>query len=99
MPFLEAGIPAVDLIDFTYGPGAPPGAYWHTPADTLDKVCPASLERVGETALIGRSRGSGDSPPKLALQVGARHTARRGLAFRVELHPLAAHFDGHRRCL
>ena len=25
VPFLEAGIPAVDLIDFTYGPGAPPG--------------------------------------------------------------------------
>ena len=32
VPFIEAGIPAVDLIDFTYGPGAPPGEYWHTPA-------------------------------------------------------------------
>ena len=51
VPFLDAGIPAVDLIDFTYGPGAPPGDYWHTPADTLDKVCPASLDTVGETAL------------------------------------------------
>ena len=51
VPFLDAGIPAVDFIDFTYGPGAPPGDYWHTPADTLDKVCPASLEQVGETAL------------------------------------------------
>ena len=51
VPFLEAGIPAVDLIDFDYGPGAPPGEYWHTPEDTLDKVCPASLETVGETAL------------------------------------------------
>ena len=51
VPFLEAGIPAVDLIDFAYGPGAPPGGYWHTPEDTLDKVCPASLEKVGETAL------------------------------------------------
>ena len=51
VPFLDAGIPAVDFIDFTYGPGAPPGEYWHTPADTLDKVCPASLEQVGETAL------------------------------------------------
>ena len=50
-PFLEAGIPAVDFIDFTYGPGAPPGLYWHTPKDTIDKVCPASLETVGETAL------------------------------------------------
>ncbi len=50
-PFLQAGIPAVDFIDFTYGPGAPPGLYWHTPKDTLDKVCPASLETVGEVAL------------------------------------------------
>jgi glutaminyl-peptide cyclotransferase len=51
IPFLDAGIPAVDFIDFTFGPGAPPGRYWHTPADTIDKVCPASLEVVGETAL------------------------------------------------
>jgi Zn-dependent M28 family amino/carboxypeptidase len=50
-PFLEAGIPAVDFIDFTYGPGAPPGLYWHTPKDTIDKVCPASLDTVGEVAL------------------------------------------------
>jgi glutaminyl-peptide cyclotransferase len=51
LPFAEAGVPAVDLIDFAYGPGEPPGAYWHTPEDTLDKVCAESLERVGETAL------------------------------------------------
>ena len=50
-PFLNAGIPAVDLIDFVYGPGAPPGRWWHTRQDTLDKVCPASLQTVGETAL------------------------------------------------
>jgi glutaminyl-peptide cyclotransferase len=51
IPFLEAGIPAVDLIDFTYGPGGTPGAYWHTPEDTVDKVCPESLDAVGEAAL------------------------------------------------
>jgi Zn-dependent M28 family amino/carboxypeptidase len=51
VPFLEAGIPAVDLIDFSYGPGPPPGAYWHTPEDTLDKVCAESLDAVGEAAL------------------------------------------------
>ena len=51
-PFLEAGIPAVDLIDFTFGPGPTPGQYWHTPLDTLDKVCPASLDAVGEAALV-----------------------------------------------
>ena len=41
-PFLEAGIPAVDIIDFDY-------PYWHTTADTPDKVSPASLQIVGET--------------------------------------------------
>lgn len=41
-PFVEAGIPAVDLIDFNY-------PYWHTTSDTLDKVSPDSLRAVGET--------------------------------------------------
>ncbi len=50
-PFLRAGIPAVDLIDFDYGPGPTPGQYWHTPLDTLDKVCPESLAAVGAPAL------------------------------------------------
>ena len=43
-PFLRAGIPAVDIIDFDY-------PYWHTAADTPDKVSPKSLEIVGETLL------------------------------------------------
>jgi glutaminyl-peptide cyclotransferase len=51
IPFLEEGIPAVDLIDFTYGPGPSPGAWWHTTEDTLDKVCPESLDAVGEAVL------------------------------------------------
>jgi len=51
LPFLEAGVPALDLIDFEYGPGPAPGAWWHTPGDTLDNVCPESLEAVGEAAL------------------------------------------------
>ena len=50
-PFLEGGIPAVDLIDFSYGPGDPPGEYWHTAADTLDHVCPESLDAIGGAAL------------------------------------------------
>jgi len=41
-PFLEAGIPAVDIIDFDY-------PYWHTLADTPDKVSAESLEAVGKT--------------------------------------------------
>jgi Zn-dependent M28 family amino/carboxypeptidase len=41
-PFLEAGIPAVDLIDFDY-------PYWHTVQDSPDKVSAESLQAVGET--------------------------------------------------
>jgi len=41
-PFLEAGIAAVDLIDFDY-------PYWHTSQDTPDKVSAESLRAVGET--------------------------------------------------
>ena len=41
-PFLEAGIPAVDIIDFDY-------PHWHTTDDTADKVSPQSLEAVGRT--------------------------------------------------
>jgi glutaminyl-peptide cyclotransferase len=41
-PFLEAGIPAVDIIDLDY-------PYWHTVQDTPDKVSAESLQAVGET--------------------------------------------------
>ncbi len=43
-PFLERGWPAVDLIDFSY-------PYWHTTADTPDKVSADSLEQVGRALL------------------------------------------------
>jgi Peptidase family M28 len=51
VPFLDAGIPAVDLIDFDFGPGETPGGWWHTTEDDLDHVCPDSLDAVGEAAL------------------------------------------------
>ncbi len=41
-PFLEVGIPAVDIIDFDY-------PYWHTVQDTPDKVSAESRQIVGET--------------------------------------------------
>jgi len=50
-PFLEAGVRSVDLIDFTYGPGPSPGAYWHTRQDDLRHVCARSLDAVGGPAL------------------------------------------------
>jgi glutaminyl-peptide cyclotransferase len=42
VPFIDAGIPAVDIIDIDY-------PYWHTTQDTLDKVSAQSLKAVGET--------------------------------------------------
>jgi len=44
-PFLEAGIPAIDIIDFDY-------PYWHTVQDTPDKVSAESLQTVGETLRV-----------------------------------------------
>jgi hypothetical protein len=44
VPFLRAGIPAVNLIDFDY-------PYWHTLQDTLDKCSPESLEQMGTLVL------------------------------------------------
>jgi len=43
-PFIENGIKAADIIDFDY-------PYWHTIADTSDKVSPESLRAVGETLI------------------------------------------------
>lgn len=48
VPFKELGIPALDLIDFNYGPG---NSYWHTDQDTLDKLSAASLATVGDLTL------------------------------------------------
>jgi len=48
-PFARAGVPAIDLIDFTY-------PHFHRTSDTLDKVSAQSLDRVGETLvdMLGR---------------------------------------------
>lgn len=43
-PFLERAVPAIDVIDFDY-------PYFHTSADTLDKVSEHSLDLVGETVV------------------------------------------------
>ena len=48
IPFLDAGIPSVDIIDLNYGPG---NSYHHTPEDTLDKVSVESLDKVGRLVL------------------------------------------------
>jgi len=42
MPFMEAGVPSVDIIDLEY-------PAWHTAGDTLDAVSARSLQVVGDT--------------------------------------------------
>jgi Zn-dependent M28 family amino/carboxypeptidase len=51
VPFLQAGIPAMDLIDFEFGSAPGLNDFWHTEIDTLDKISPHSLEVVGRTTL------------------------------------------------
>lgn len=44
IPLLEAGIRTADIIDFDY-------PYWHTTADTPDKISATSLANVGKVVL------------------------------------------------
>jgi len=48
IPFKEAGVPVIDLIDFNYGPD---NAYWHTNKDTLDKISGESIKIVSDTVI------------------------------------------------
>jgi Zn-dependent M28 family amino/carboxypeptidase len=48
IPLLEAGVRAIDVIDFDYGPN---NAYWHTLQDTPDKLSAKSLKIVGDVAV------------------------------------------------
>jgi glutaminyl-peptide cyclotransferase len=57
--FLEAGVPAVDLIDAELV-GAD-NRYWHTKDDTLDKISAQSLKIVGDVVLL--------SLPKIEAQI------------------------------
>ena len=44
MPFLQAGVPSVDIIDLDYEP-------WHTAKDTLDAVSARSLQVIGDVVI------------------------------------------------
>lgn len=49
IPFRNAGVPAALIIDFSYGGSAVDHRKnWHTPHDTMDKVCATSLQAVGD---------------------------------------------------
>ena len=45
--FLDAGCPAVNLIDFDFGSAPGKNDYWHTVNDTMDKISDESLLKSG----------------------------------------------------
>jgi Peptidase family M28 len=49
-PFLDAGVPSLDIIQLNTYP------FWHRPEDTLDKVSAQSLRAVGEVVLASLPR-------------------------------------------
>jgi glutaminyl-peptide cyclotransferase len=46
IPFINAGVRALDLIDFESQ-----STFWHTPQDTMDKLSAQSFEAVGQVVL------------------------------------------------
>lgn len=54
VPFIEANIRAVDIIDFGRSTGGKFGfpPYWHTAGDTLENIDPEMLEIVGNTLWV-----------------------------------------------
>ena len=48
LPFVERGVPSIDVIDLDYGPG---NSYHHTAQDTLDKISAKSLTIDGDVFL------------------------------------------------
>ena len=48
VPFLQRGVPALDLIDFDYGPN---NSYWHTAGDTLEHISAESICTAADLTL------------------------------------------------
>ena len=48
IPFLEAGVQAVDIIDLNHYAAA---GWWHTREDTLDKMSARSFQVVGDVLM------------------------------------------------
>ena len=51
VPFLNIGIPAIDIIDFHFGSEPGLNDYWHTEADCMENISAESLEITGEIVL------------------------------------------------
>jgi Zn-dependent M28 family amino/carboxypeptidase len=48
IPFIQAGVKSLDLIDFTFGPR---NQYWHTTQDTMDKLSANSFAIIGAVVM------------------------------------------------
>ena len=48
IPFVQRGVPSIDIIDLDYGPN---NAYHHTAQDTMDKISARSLTIDGDVFL------------------------------------------------
>jgi hypothetical protein len=59
-PFLNRGLPAIDMIDFDY-------PHWHTHEDVCNKIGPEPLERVGRTIELWVEDGATGSGPEVAI--------------------------------
>ncbi len=44
LPFMQRGVPVLDVIDFQYGTASDPEAFHHTELDTMDKLSVTSLQ-------------------------------------------------------
>lgn len=51
VPFMQIGIPSIDLIDFKYGSAPGLNNYWHTDKDNLDNISEGSLQTTGSVVL------------------------------------------------
>lgn len=47
-PFKKRGVPAIDMIDFEFGPN---NSFWHTTEDNLDNVSSKSLQIIGDVTV------------------------------------------------
>jgi glutaminyl-peptide cyclotransferase len=50
-PFMEAGIPTLHVMDFTFGGPKSPGTLWHTEQDNMENISAESLSITGEAIL------------------------------------------------
>jgi len=76
VPFLRLGVPAADLIDFDYGAARGTNDYWHTAADTPNKLSAKSLAAVGRVVVGALAELSKGEPRRFAADGGAARENR-----------------------